>query len=443
MNSNADGARPRLVTLEADSATDLAGAARALAGRCAAGEVDLTALDQSLPSRSRPRLAIASASPEQAADQLRRAANHLETGGGARLLPGRGIFVGAPEDNLGRLAMLFPGQGAQAVGMFHELAQSFEVVRQTFDEADDVLSDLLERRLTSVIWAEEEGGEAASTALTATTYTQPALLACELAMLRLLRELGVEPELVAGHSLGEYTACVAAGVMSPADALRAVAVRGKAMTEATPPGVDPGAMAAVAAPLSELEPLLTEVEGYVIPANKNCDAQTIIAGATEAVEAAVTRCDEAGLRTALLPVSHAFHTAIVEPAGQPLERFLSGLELRPPRLPVLSNVTGREYPDGAEAPAEVVRLLTTQVASPVEFIAEIERMWELGGRFFLEVGPRETLTAFVDKILAGRPHRARPTNGRRKGDVRGLAEALAALVAAGFEVDLERWHAYG
>jgi acyl transferase domain-containing protein len=289
--------------------------------------------------------------------------------------------------------------------------------------------------LTDYIYGRVGTPEEAQQALTQTAITQPAILSCDVAMQRLLAEHGITPGIVAGHSLGEYAACVAASVMSAPDAMRAVAERGKAMTNATPDGTDPGWMAAIAAPLDEVEPVLEGVDGYVIPANKNCQSQTIIAGASSAVERAMGIFDDKGFQTIRLPVSHAFHTSIVEPACGPLSTFLKGLDIAPPKIPILANVTGAEYPSGPDAPSATVDLLSRQVASPVEFIAEVEKMYDLGARTFIEVGPRRTLTSFVGNILGKRPHQAIATNNPRKGDERSFIEALAGLKAAGFKVD--------
>lgn len=431
---------PKIAALGAASAPELAAAARD-AARLAAGAGDEAAFAEIVAALGRDvsnepcRVAVATVGPVELAGQLEAAAAFLETGKGKRQLGGRGVFVGAPDqpprDAEGKVAMLFPGQGAQSVGMLAELAAAFDVVREVFDEADATLGPALGRPLTDYVFGRGQTPEEAQQALTRTAITQPAILACDLALLKLLEAHGVAPDMAAGHSLGEYAACVAASVMSAGDALRAVAERGRAMTEATPPGTDPGWMAAVGAPLDQVLPLLARVDGYVIPANKNCSAQTIIAGASGAVERAMALFDEAGLQTVRLPVSHAFHTSIVEPASEALERFLRGLGLSPPTIPLLANVTGAEYPVGPGAPADAVKLLARQVASPVEFIAEIERLYELGARTFVEVGPRRTLTTFVGDILGKRPHLAVATNNPRKGDVASFCEALAAIVAGG------------
>lgn len=429
----------KIIALGAESTPDLARAASALSQGIESSERSLEDLvaahDRDVSSKS-SRLVIATNSIEELSGQLERALKYLETGKGKRILAGRGVFVSDDAVTGGTLAMLFPGQGAQSVSMLSELANRFDVVKDSFDEADAVLASTLGRPLTNYINGRVgTTPEEALKALTQTSITQPAILICDVAMLRLLAAHGVAPDVVAGHSLGEYAACVAASVMSVPDALRAVAERGKAMTHVTPKGTDPGWMAAIAAPLDEVEPILSGIEGYVIPANKNCQAQTIIAGESGAVERAMSRFDEEGYQTIRLPVSHAFHTSIVEPACGPLSSFLKSLDISPPKIPILANVTGTEYPTGVDAQEAVVELLGRQVASPVEFIAEVERMYDLGARTFLEVGPRRTLTSFVGKILGKRPHYALATNNPKRGDYRSFIEALAGLRAAGFALE--------
>lgn len=383
------------------------------------------------------RAVLVSSSTAELLDQLEATARYLATGGGKRLLGGKGIFVSEPGDeHEGKLAMLFPGQGAQHVGMLSELASESDVVRRCLDEADEVMLPLLDRRLTDLIAGRGADPEAAERALMQTLVTQPAVLACDVAMLRLLEARGLRPDVVAGHSLGEYAAAVAAGVMSFADALRTVAVRAREMTSATPAGVDPGRMAALRAPLGQVEELMAEVDGYLVAANKNCPIQTIVAGASDAVDAMMALADERGVVAKRLPVSHAFHTTIVAPACEPLARVLREIELRPPAVPLLANVTGDLYPTGAGGVEAVVDLLSRQVASPVEFIAQIERMYEIGVRTFVEVGPGRTLSTFVAKTLGKRPHQAFSSNQPQKGELRSFAECLAALLAAGRTLDV-------
>ena len=343
-----------------------------------------------------------------------------------RALAAQGIFLAseAPQGPPNKVAFLFPGQGSQYLGMLQDLAAVYPVVAATFAEADAVLEPLVGSRLTDIVWASND--EAHDARLRETQNCQPAMLTADVALLRLLAEHGVRPDMVAGHSLGEYAAAVAAEIMSFADALYAVSARGREMA-----GVkveDPGQMAMVAAPEARVQAVLARCPGYIIAANKNCHTQTVIAGETEAVTAAIALFAEDGIEARQIPVSHAFHCRIVAPAAAPLAQVLRGLKPRAPRLPILSNVHADYYPDDPEA---IVALLARQLAAPVEFIGQVERLYADGARIFVEVGPKRAITGFVRNILGHRPHRALAANHPKKPGVDGFLELLAGLASEG------------
>ncbi len=347
----------------------------------------------------------------------------------SRLLVAQGIFLHEGGEPAGKIAFLFPGQGSQYVGMLKDLAAAFPVVAETFREADAILRPLIGSTLTDTVWAEPKTSEerdAAELKLRQTEMCQPAMLAADVAIHRLLAQHGVSPHMVAGHSLGEWSACVAAGVLSFADALYAVSARGREMSGIKVP--DNGKMASVAADLKKVESVIEKVPGYVIAANKNCHTQTVIAGDSAAIGEAVRRFSELGVEAREIPVSHAFHSKIVAPASEPLARVLAGLTLRVPSTPILSNVHADYYPADV---AGISSLLTRQLAAPVEFIAQIERMYADGARIFLEVGPRRATTGFVRNVLGEQPHDAVATNHPKKPGPECFLEALAALAARG------------
>ncbi|HLE97332.1 MAG TPA: acyltransferase domain-containing protein, partial [Candidatus Thermoplasmatota archaeon] len=264
-------------------------------------------------------------------------------------------------------------------------------------------------------------------ALKETSITQPAMLAADVAILRLLSAHGVRPDAVAGHSLGEYAALVAAGVLTFPDALVAVSARGKEMASVDVP--DLGAMAGVAAPPDVVDEILRGVDGYVVSANKNSPKQTVIAGATAAVVKAMEACGARGLDVMPLPVSAAFHSAIVAPASEPLRRVLARLGVAPPRVPVIANVNVEPYPTDRDA---ILDLLSMQVAAPVEWQRTMHRLHADGVRVFVEVGPKRALTGFVEANLGDRPDvEAVLTNHPKKGGVASWAEAMARLAALG------------
>ncbi len=379
------------------------------------------------------RVAAAATHEAERNEQLERVIATVQKGKGHELLRQRGIaYEDVPCD--GHLALLFTGQGSQYVGMGLELAAHFPVVADTFREADEVMTPLLGRPLTDYLRRDpSQTEEAQFEALRQTEISQPATLAVDVAIVRLLAAYGVRPEMVAGHSLGEYGAAVAAGMLSFRDALQAVSARGREMAAVQID--DKGRMAGIATSAETVAEVLAEIPGYVVAANKNCPTQTVIAGETEAVEAACEAFRSRGITVYPLPVSHAFHSRIVAPASAPLRKVLAGLDLRAPRRRITTNVDSRWYPTGPEAREAVLDILARQVASPVEWIDQMERMYGEGARVFVECGPKRALAGFTTAIFKHRPHRSLYTNQPKRGDVQSFLDALAALLALGFPVE--------
>ena len=351
-----------------------------------------------------------------------------------KVLAAQGIYLseGAPLAASGKVAFLFPGQGSQYVGMLHDLARDYPIVADTFGEADGILAPLIGCRLTDIVWAKDADAEAADLRLRETQNCQPAMLAADVAMLRLLQSHGVVADMVAGHSLGEYAAAVAAGVLSFADALYAVSARGREMAHVKV--ADNGKMAMVAADCPKVQAVLDQLDGYIIAANKNCHTQTVIAGNSVVVEEAIQRFAAQGIEARQIPVSHAFHCSIVAPAAEPLSRVLAGLRIQAPRVPILSNVDASYYPADR---SKIIELMAKQLAAPVEFISQVERMYADGARIFIEVGPRRAITGFVRNILGNREHRALASNHPKKSGTECFQELLAALVNDGLAVRFE------
>ncbi|MBN1933309.1 MAG: acyltransferase domain-containing protein [Anaerolineae bacterium] len=381
------------------------------------------------------RIVIDFESADELINRIERARQAVEAGALAddrwadwKRLESRGVYRGrgAP----GKVAFLFSGQGTQYVNMLRELRDVDAVVAQTFAEADEVMIPILGRPLSDLIFIESDDKAALETAeetLRDTRITQPAVLAVDVALYRLLKSYEIEPDLVIGHSLGEYAALVAAGALTFAEALRVVSVRGRAMAEVAQ--ADNGAMAAIMAPLDEVERILTAVEGYAIICNVNSRSQVVIGGETAAIEKAVSAFGGAGYRAVPLAVSHAFHTRIVEGAARPLQVVIRAQQVQPPVLPVVANVTGDLYPT---APGEIVDLLGRQVYSPVQFVRGIETLYACGARVFVEVGPKRVLAAFAEEILAGRSDvLVVYTNHPRRGAVVSFHQAMCALYAVG------------
>jgi len=307
-----------------------------------------------------------------------------------------------------KIAFLFPGQGSQAVGMGIELAALYPVARQTFDEADSALG----YKLSQLCF---EGPEEK---LRLTEITQPAILTMSVAAQRVLREKGVSPKFVAGHSLGEYSAHVAAGSLDFADAVRTVRSRGKYMQEAVPVGQ--GAMAAVLGmPLAEVERICKQAaqDDICSPANINSPEQIVISGSKPAVERAAELAKTGGAKRAImLPVSAPFHCALMQPAQDRLGKDLQDLTFHRPQLPLVKNVDGELTQD-----SEVARqALVSQVTGAVQWVKTMQTLIALGVELFIEVGPGKVLCGLLRQIDRSKQF----SNVEDEGS---LARALAAI----------------
>ena len=418
-----------------DSEPDVAAQLRQTREQAAAGQAPTPAPPAPALATAPVRVAIDYGEPAELADKAGLAVKALTSDAPElrKMLRSRGVFIG--HGRAPKTAFLYTGQGSQYVNMLRELRDTEPIVASTFAEADEIMAPLLGKPLTSFIFV--DSGDPAQVAraegeLLKTEITQPAVLTADLALTRMLAAYGVGPDLVMGHSLGEYGALVAAGALPFAAALEAVSARGREMASLRVP--DTGAMAAVMAPLAEIERIVAAVDGYVVIANINSTHQAVIGGATEAVERAIEALASAGYTAGRIPVSHAFHTAIVAPVSEPLRQTLARLELRAPKLPIVANVDGEFYPaDGPGVRDRMLDILGRQVASPVQFVKGLRTLYEAGARVFVEVGPKRALAGFADDVLGSADDDvlALFTNHPKYGDVPSFNAALCGLYAAG------------
>ena len=286
------------------------------------------------------------------------------------------------------IAFVFPGQGSQYSGMGKDLAENFAVARETFEEANDALGF----DIANLCFSGSEDD------LKLTANTQPSILAVSIAALRVLQqETGFAPAYTAGHSLGEYSALVAAGALAFADAVRTVRLRGTFMQEAVPVGV--GAMAAVMGIEGHelMQLCLDAADGEIVaPANFNSPGQIVIAGHASAVNRAIALAKERGAKRALpLSVSAPFHSPLMAPAAQRLEDVLASVSVGPLSCPVVSNVEAEPNKDHSR----VKPLLVQQVCAPVRWDESMQRMQSLGVDHFIEIGPGKVLTGLIKRIV--------------------------------------------
>ena len=340
----------------------------------------------------------------------------------------------------GGLALVFPGQGAQYPGMLRDLACQFPHITATLELANrNCGMDATGKRLSDYIYPipvfDSEQAAADKTALQATNIAQPAIGAVSAGAARILDHFGIQSDATAGHSFGELTALMHAGVYDETDLYRLAQKRGELMQQGEG---DRGAMLAVITTPRDLYHIMEERRLDLIIANHNAPTQLVLSGATPEIERAATIFKHRNIRCSRLPVAAAFHSSFIAAAAKPFGKFIDTMEFRTASIPVYSNTTAKPYPgDDGQTRSQ----LAGQLARPVEFVQEIENMYSAGIRVFVEAGPSNIVTGLIGAILEGRDHQALAldtSKGKRSGQY-DLALLLARISALGIHCDLNKW----
>ena len=366
------------------------------------------------------------------ADLIDMALARLEEPQSAWSLP-QGVFFGSGSSR-GGWAACFPGQGAQHVGMLRELVCRFPVAADTLSAANENTPWLVDSLYPHSAFDDDSRAEQEAE-LRATQTAQPAIGAVSLGAFRVLEQFGMTPDATCGHSYGELVALCAAGRMRPAELHELSRIRGELMTAGEG---DHGSMLAVAAESDRVQALLQQHDLALVVANNNAPRQVVLSGVTDEIGRASDILFDEGIRTKKLPVSAAFHSALVAEAATPFAAYLKDVKLKKGAVPVYANTTGTTYPN---TPAAAQKVLARQLASPVDFVKCVRAMFDDGIRTFVEVGPGRRLSGLIGEILAGEDITVvavDASSGQRPGLV-DLARMLAQFAAAGHGVDLDRW----
>ena len=329
-----------------------------------------------------------------------------------------GIFYSQCQDK-GKVAFLFPGQGSQKVRMFSTLKEKFIQMKESLKLADETLKEKIGKNLSEFIYPEETEDEEKKKKqmeqLTRTDITQPALGVVEMGLFKIFSSFGITPDMAAGHSLGEYVALSASGIIEEKVLYPLLQARGKAIIEA---GGEEGKMMAVGCGEEEVKELIKGYDVYI--SNLNSPSQTIVSGKLEELERLKTDLRNKKIRAKIINVSCAFHSPFMAAAKEIFDEELKKVDFKNGLFPVYSNLTGEKYPEKEE---EIREILSNHLINGVRFIDEVENMFRDGAKLFVEIGPGKVLTGLVNSILSGKDFLAIAVDG--KDEIESFLYSLA------------------
>lgn len=391
--------------------------------------------------REKQILVIVAKDTEQLAQKIKQALAHMEAPEKTKLP--QGVYTNTNQGKEGKLAVLFSGQGSQYTGMMQELSVVFPALAHTLESADHLLGETFEKRfgkatrLSDFIFPRANYDETAQKqyekALTRTEVAQPALGAVEAGLWQVMTGLCLAPDMLAGHSYGEFTALYASQVYDFNTLMHISETRGRLIADLADQEGGNGQMAAVHARRDYVNTLVQGIDG-VWPANDNGPEQVIVSGSAKPLATLMEKMKKAGINYSLLNVSAAFHSPLMASAQAPLSDLMEKMEWMKPGIPVYSNTTGDLHPDRGN---QIKKIMADHLVNPVEFQSQIEAMYRDGARIFLELGPKSILTGLVRRILNDRPYTAIPIDGHGSG-LTGMLHAVGQLVCAGIDLDLTK-----
>jgi len=389
-------------------------------------------------SSSGPTLAIVANGAQELKTRLDKAIKVLSDESRSEFSAAEGIYFSEtslrPEE---KIVFLFPGFGSQYLNMGGDLPAYFPFVGEIFRKVDSIAQQRIGVSILPVLSFREKASleekSRLEDLLMRPDYNHPAIMALGMVILEVLASVGVWPDMVAGHSLGEYLALYAAGVFDMQTAVNVIIARGQGIAAHC---FENGAMASIGASAETFSGLLKQAPGFVAVANKNCPSQTVISGDVQAVEHVLARLENVPCKR--LAVACASHTQLLASCVEPFRKFLDNIMINPPKIPVQSNLTGRAYKSDEHFASFLRDSLPKHLIQPVEFINNILSLYEAGVRLFVEVGPGSTLSSFVDNILVDKPHWTVATNLPHRSATLQLLHALAFCIARGLPVNINR-----